>query len=103
MLRYGPTFFTSLARLNSSGNLDLFFNPPVAVRVIQGVVVQSDGSIVVAHTDFVRRVFSTGEIDKTFAPTPNQQNLYGVGVDWNDRIYFNDGPILRQYSGRNRV
>jgi uncharacterized delta-60 repeat protein len=93
-----------VARLNPNGFVDTLFtavipaygSPPTTVRL------QSDGSVV-ADIGIVTRFSFDGAFDKSFPVPGIREPIYGVGVDKSDRVYFNWGPTVRQYSGRNRV
>jgi hypothetical protein len=91
-----------IARLNPDGNVDFSFVPTftgglpnIAVRL------HSDGSIVTASVQQVRRYYPDGRVDTRFSREVGA--ISALEVDASDRIYFNDEATLFQYNGHFRV
>ncbi len=97
-----------IARLNINGSLDTTFNPGTGTNnAINGVLIQSDGAIVIAgdfttcdgiSRNHIARLASDGSLDTTFNPgTGTDNSVYSLALQSDGKILI--GGMFTTYNG----
>lgn len=90
-----------LARLNSNGSVDAFFDPSVGMNPVRTVALQPDSKILVGGAGLVR-FEENGELDTSFTAGPNAF-VHSISLQGDGKIVIGGDFTLIGTTTRNRI
>ena len=100
----GTSLFCSLARLNVNGSLDIDFDPPNLSGEVHSILVQPDGSILVAGTSpwKIRRLETNGVLDPSWqGGTWANSDVLTMALQSDGKVFI--GGDFTYFNGQSRA